>query len=354
VPKKLRKNRPTERAAVNSVQTFFELHNHLFQPVNLENDIGKDAYIDLSEGNDPSGLCLAVQIKGGSQTTRTTRKGETRGIPFTRNDAELYRASNIPVFGMAHKDNDAGIHWVNLSEYCRWRASEGDLRGGFAPAEGLLTKYSLPQFIEVVRRVTKHEIAVAWGLIDDDPAIQSAALADCLGLARRDYRPLLLIRKLLDSWSGEPLLRAVWVISHAVYVPDRFSGVHNWLAPEVQQRLRNTFSWSIQEIELLLTVLDEDSEMFGRGVAGQCVSAVLLADKDVGTKLFNIARLKGAALAARARAVIYLVHMCDDEDTAKYMVGLLLRLAPDLLDSTYFRDVYEHVMDAGYINVYDD
>lgn len=50
MPKYVRPNRPTERAAVNAVTDFFERNRCIMQPVSGENDIGKDAYVDLTEG----------------------------------------------------------------------------------------------------------------------------------------------------------------------------------------------------------------------------------------------------------------------------------------------------------------
>ena len=54
---KRRKNRPTERNAANAARTLFEGCGYVFQEVSQDNDYGKDAYVDLVDGEDITGLC---------------------------------------------------------------------------------------------------------------------------------------------------------------------------------------------------------------------------------------------------------------------------------------------------------
>ena len=63
---KLRPNRKIEREAVNAARVFLEANNCVFQEIDQSNDYGKDAYLDLTEGTHVTGLCAALQIKGGS------------------------------------------------------------------------------------------------------------------------------------------------------------------------------------------------------------------------------------------------------------------------------------------------
>ncbi len=62
---KRQQSRATARAGVNYVRDVVEGHNCIFQEIDVENDIGNDAYIELIEREEATGICVAVQIKSG-------------------------------------------------------------------------------------------------------------------------------------------------------------------------------------------------------------------------------------------------------------------------------------------------
>src|SRR5687767_3158809 len=94
---KPRKNRPTERAGANATQALFEKHNWIFQPVDLGNDYGKDAYVDAPAGDTVSGLCAAIQIKSGA----SFRRADGYAIPIEGHE-QVWRDSPLPVMGIVH------------------------------------------------------------------------------------------------------------------------------------------------------------------------------------------------------------------------------------------------------------
>jgi hypothetical protein len=51
MPKWVRQNRPIERAAVNATRPFFDRHSYIFTDVPIDNDVGKDAYVDIVDKN---------------------------------------------------------------------------------------------------------------------------------------------------------------------------------------------------------------------------------------------------------------------------------------------------------------
>jgi hypothetical protein len=60
MPKQHRKNRVLEKEGVNATRSFFESSGCVFQEVNLENDYGKDAYIDLGDDVSTSSICAGI------------------------------------------------------------------------------------------------------------------------------------------------------------------------------------------------------------------------------------------------------------------------------------------------------
>jgi hypothetical protein len=109
---KLRKNRPTERAGVNASQTLFEKHNWVFQPIDLGNDYGKDAYADAPEGDTVTGLCATLQIKSGP----SFRRADGYAIPIEGHE-KVWRDSPLPVMGIVHDPDVPALYWCNISEF---------------------------------------------------------------------------------------------------------------------------------------------------------------------------------------------------------------------------------------------
>ena len=61
-------NRKTERAGANAVQALFDKCGYVFQPVALDNDFGKDAYVDLVHDR--------TSRNNGERTWGSTKKNE--------------------------------------------------------------------------------------------------------------------------------------------------------------------------------------------------------------------------------------------------------------------------------------
>ena len=133
------------RDGVNAVRTFLEHHGCVFQEVDLQNDFGKDGYVDIGKDGAVTFLCAALQIKSGR--SYRTAKGEYF-IPV-ENHADNWRHSTIPVFGLIYDPDDTLIRWVDITGYLRAHPreangnipvsrtavlTESSLRGEFAAA----------------------------------------------------------------------------------------------------------------------------------------------------------------------------------------------------------------------------
>src|SRR4030042_3919630 len=109
---RLRKNRKTEREAVNAAREFFEANGCIFQEVDTGNDYGKDAYIDLVDEGHVTGVCAAVQIKGGASYKRK----EGYAIPIGEH-LDVWRSSTLPIIGIVYDPEDRQLRWCNISNY---------------------------------------------------------------------------------------------------------------------------------------------------------------------------------------------------------------------------------------------
>jgi hypothetical protein len=55
----------TERDGINFVRAVVEVQNCTFNEIHRENDYGNDAFVELVEGEQVSGVCVGVQVKSG-------------------------------------------------------------------------------------------------------------------------------------------------------------------------------------------------------------------------------------------------------------------------------------------------
>jgi hypothetical protein len=106
-----KKTRRWARRAVNNSRTFFEDNDLLFQEIDLWNDIGKDAVLDLARSGDDAGLTVALQIKGG----RKYKKKNGHSIPIDDRLRKIWRNSSIPIFVIVLDPDDMELYWGNLT-----------------------------------------------------------------------------------------------------------------------------------------------------------------------------------------------------------------------------------------------
>ncbi len=328
---------------------FFERYHCIVQPVFGDNDIGKDAYVDLTDERRVTGLVIALQIKGGAQVAR----GEDRGIPFTRNDAELYRCSTIPVIGIAHDAGTGALWWVNLTAHCRARHDEGIISGGFALARNRLTRSSLSEFKVAMRQAATPDITGnVLDLVSDDPREQAAAVNDCFALGRRDARAMLLLRRNIVSLHPGAIMAGLYALAHLTPHPDLGWTSWNWISGPVKDRLRSELRWSARELSLFLSVVDDDADMWGGGVVGENVTMLLLQDPDLSAKLVDIVRDHNQGMHIRFRALVYLIYLTKDDGQAHATLQDELNASPELTSDRSVRELAMHVEEQGWLDVF--
>ena len=273
--KRVGTGRPAERAAIRVVQALFEDANHIYQSVLGSNDIGKDAYVDVVVDGEVTGDVIALQIKGGE----SFRRSRGYAIPCTAADRELWRSSSIPVFGVVH---DAGkLCWTNLTAWARSLASDAQPAAAPVDATFGLDERGLPSFLRQARAYLRADGPPALvDLASYDPVRQRAAVFDAFGLARRDPRPLLLLRASLRYMRDRSVLGpAIHILTLTVGHGDIFWTPDNWLSQSICDAVRRELRWSAAEVEQLIAVTEPGE--WSRGNLGQDIHALLDADPNV-------------------------------------------------------------------------
>lgn len=224
------RSRITSRDGVNSVRSFFEHHGCRFQEVDQQQDIGKDAYVDLVDKAGITPLCVALQIKAGASYRK--KNGEYL-IPLA-DHTELWRRSTVPVFGIVHDPVDNKLRWVDLTGYLR--AHPEQITGSVPVSAGrILDELSLHgTFTGSVRAYGPRGTSdLVLNLLALDP-FQTGAVYDAWALSRSEPKYLLILRRFIMDLQPEPLRRTIWLLSHVGSHPNIFWTKENWIAPDIQ------------------------------------------------------------------------------------------------------------------------
>lgn len=342
--KKQRRNRRQEREGINAAQAFFEAHDCVFQEVGLQNDYGKDAYVDLGDEGCASSICVAVQIKSGA----SYRNGSDYKIPLSDADFEYWSTSTIPMVGIVYEPSDRLLRWVNITKYLD---ALGDAKPSYIAVLGssVLTTSSLRfDFSDSVKGTVtgfrRHPLAQLCG---GNAEKEYHAVLDCFVLGRADPRLFIGLRYLLFQLSHAAQRRAISALAHLTPHPDIFWTERTWIPYSTRALVNPHFRWSSAEIERFL--LSVPAEEWERGGLGQSVYMLLLEDPDMDAKLADAAeRIVNGNSDAALLAVSLLVSRAGDEGM-NCLDGLVIRM-PMIKDVDWTRMMYETLHDHGSVS----
>ncbi len=310
----------------------FEHDNCRFQEIDQQQDIGKDAYVDLVDTAGITPLCVALQIKAG--VSYRTASGDYL-VPVDHH-ADLWRRSTVPVFGIVYDPEDKQLRWVDLTGYLRAHPQQ---EGGSVPVVGRQTLDELTlrgAFTSAVRAyAARGTTDLVLNLLSPDP-FQTGAMYDAWALSRSDSKYLLLLRRFLVDLQPEATRRSIWLLSHVGSHPNIFFTKDTWIKPEAEGLLLPSFRWSPEELAHMLRAVDHSD--YGYGTLGECLDVLLYEDPNIVKKLhFAITLLlkdPDHTQAVRA-ATLALTHAKDQ----KTELALLIQDYPALLEHEWFQDI---------------
>ncbi len=278
-------SRATSRAGVNAARQLFEHYNCRFQEVDQQQDIGKDAYVDLAGKTGITPLCVALQIKAG--VSYRTANGDYF-VPVEHH-ANLWRRSTVPVFGIVYDPDDSLLRWVDLTGYLR---AHPEQVGASVPIAGRQTLDETTLHGAFTNAVGAHATQgttdLVLNLLSPDP-FQMGAVYDAWALARSDPKYLLIVRRFLMDLQPEVLRRAIWLLSHVGSKPNIFYSKDTWIKPEAEGLLLPLFRWSPEELAHMLRAVDHGD--YGQGTLGECLDVLLYEDPNIVRKLHSTSRL---------------------------------------------------------------
>lgn len=273
---KLRPNRVRSAAAVNATRAFFEANGCVFHEVAEQNDYGKDAFVELGLEGRVTGLCAALQIKGGESYERPDG-GYV--IPIG-NHAEYWRSSSIPIFGIVHDSQDDGLRWCNISEMlgrCRRQPPTSLYVEGSAVLTPMALRREIAAAVETARFARTHHALMR--LLSPIDQVSFSAIHECFIAGRSDPEVLITLRYVMPALTVRPLCAAIETLSRLTDHPDILWHPGNWIPEEVAAEVRRHFRWSTEEVATFLEWLP--LETFQRGCTGESLYMLLIQDPNI-------------------------------------------------------------------------
>ncbi|WP_104044325.1 DUF4365 domain-containing protein [Arthrobacter sp. ZGTC412] len=356
--KRLRVGHRSERSGINAVRALLERHDLVVDEVDGRSDYGRDLNVDVTRGSEITGGIIGVQVKGGKTFFRKGRWF----IPATPKDWIYWRSSTVPIIGMVHDPETGAIRWINLSQLARSRVQIDGYDASPQSdelAEVVVTEVvdddHLDRFLDEVEAYLAATAESAYLLlVEDDDKLRRRGVFNCWTLGRRDPRPLILLRRLLPSMSGESLLVGITVLAHVTHHPDIFWSERNWITPLIKNEVRATLQWSAGELATLVNAvetMDDGGSEWRRGGVGQSLWSIMVVDPDLCQKLPGAIGICVAAgqLQAALRLVICYQYLADDSVA---VVDAMMEEHPRLAEEEMAGYLVEQVHEWGRLDVY--
>lgn len=364
--KQSRPSRARGKAGYRRLETVLEAANLVVQRVETENDIGRDAFVDIVAGTDVTGGVICVQVKSGPSFFHENQWL----IPGEPADFTLWRESTLPVFGVVHDPTTDSLRWVDLSH-----AAEMALDDYLSPAiAGPFGKQAVPvpsdnrldldlaPFVAAaeaaLRRRSGSHVAA---LLSDDLETVRAAVADTFAVGRHDPNAFLLLAALFHRLPRETRRFAVGALAMATPHPDVFWSRDNWIPERITAALRQRLRWTDSDTVALLSEIDENGVQ--RGTIGQSVYHVLDLDRDIESKLSAVCLSRTLSDDVRLwAAAIFLYRTAGDapaalerllrSDDALGGQDALFPLWRSLQEIDRFEYLVQSIADFGYVDLF--
>ena len=341
-------NRPTERAGVNAAQALFESCGHVFQEVDLRNDYGKDAYVDLVDGREVTGFCVAIQIKSGI----SYRRASGYGIPIDPGHLAVWRQSTLPVAGIVHDPESGGLYWCNITSFLDGMEVDPPAYIPLDESRVLTPRTLETEFKpEFRRQANRRSIGSAFlQLCSQSEVVQLGALSDCFAVARTDPRVLVVVRHLLGLLTGEALRHALWVLASAVVNPYEDRRDYPWIPQASRVALKPYLRWARDELSHLFALYGWDE--WQRDQPARDLFILLCQDPRIGEKLEGVANdLLSSGVEEPAFAALYLsVYFAGEEGERRYWE--IVDRTPAFRDLGMTAEVEAILSDCGSVSMY--
>lgn len=291
---KRKRTQATSREGINFIRTLVERNNSTFQEIDLQNDLGNDAYVEFVVDESATGCCVALQIKSG-RSYRTASGGFV--FHADQDHFEYWASHTLPVFAVIFDPETQQAAWTDITAHLRenpetltagpysihaHRTLSAETFAGFREhCLGYRDQYSRePSFGRALESFANR----------DDVERCLDGLRALFAFHRQQAATWYYLISTLSNYRGHPALRPLVArLTHLVGHMDIFWHSHNWIDPNVKkgavQLIQDRFDR--RDALTLLSIIDDAG--IDRGTMGQCVHALVDLISDAAQLMASIA-----------------------------------------------------------------
>lgn len=364
-----KQSRPTRargKAGYRRLEAILEAANIVVQRVETENDIGRDAFVDIVDGTDVTGGVICVQVKSGKSFLH---EGQWV-MPGEAADFTLWRESTVPFFGAVHDPEDDALRWVDLSQAATLAVDayiSPVIPGPYGkpcvpvPVENRLDADLAPFLDAAKTSLRRRSGSPAAALLAEHAETVEVGIVDTFAIGRHDPTAFLLLGALFHRLPKACRRLAVVTLAMTTSHLDVFWTKQNWIPELVSTTVRKRCRWTAIDIAALLDEIDETG--MDRGTIGQTVFHVLNLDQDLQPKLFNAALDRALPDTTRFWAAAILLGLAGqsapdvldnlfESDRARGNEEGLFSLSPRLEEVEHFEYLVQSIAEFGYVSLF--
>ena len=335
----------TERVGVNHVRSIIERANSIFHEIHRENDYGNDAFMEFVDGNQVTGLSIALQIKSGASYC----SGSTCTIPTTERQWNYWAKSRLPVVGIVYDPDESTAYWVNITRHVKTKSPHQSIvfdKSEIARFDDAnFGEIFLPLFVDRPLRLPfDKSLRFAHAASQQ---MHSIGIRSLFYGHRNDVRTWEAFADVLRSRPAaqiDPIL--AYILAH---IPGH--GDISWHSESrLQEHIRSTVqslmeTWGRVEVLQMLRLMDDDG--VERGSTGQSVYAIVDGTVKDASRLLQ-AILEDDAIEASTRSNALLL-LCLREQEGVEPILRRFKGHPDL--ATQASIMLEHLQTVGFFSL---
>jgi len=290
VTTKRKENAATSSTGVNFIRSLVEQHNCIFQKIDLENDVGNDAYIEFIKDQQATGCCIAAQIKSGD--SYVSKDGSTFLLKADKPHFEYWASHSLPVCGVVFEPTTETAAWCDISEFLKQNPRvivDGPYQIPI-PRDRVLNANTYAHFAEhflsyrnTYRSDQYFGEALERFAIREDVRGCQDALKSLFSFHRQRFSTWYYLLSCLRHFRGHPLLRPIIVrLCHIPGHGDIFWHKENIIDSEVTKAALAFMKQALGKEDVIALLESVDENGFSRGSIGQCVHSIIdVAERQV-------------------------------------------------------------------------